>query len=109
MSLPYVKLERDEALALRKNVLETEMTFLNMAKTITEFKKLRQIGSLRRTRLKRAIRQAKIKSSLMLKELPQIESIKLDETLKETTYEAKEIGRIESELEDIKSKLGKLQ
>lgn len=105
MTLPYIRLEYNETVDARRNMLSSEINVLNSAKQILAYKKLRKTEMIARSNLKSLVKQTNAKINLLLKELPatnqnapKIES-KLEKTKKRS---------IEQELAEIHSKLSRI-
>jgi len=108
MSLPYIKLEYSESIDTRKNILNSEVNLLNLLSKLNKYKKLRRNELVKKTKLKTILRQVKIKLGSLNRDMPKIEMLELEQPIREMAFEAKERGKIESELEEIKKRLEEL-
>jgi len=118
MSLPYIKLEHEEAVIAKKSILSAEISALNIVKTFGEYNKLRKSEFSKRTMLKRAVKQKLAEINSLLREMPEVPgafvkpapSKEKQEFVQEITLkeESKKGKGIESELAEIREKLSKL-
>jgi hypothetical protein len=111
--LPYIKLEYDEGIQVKKQFLSSQMLLLNLAKRIGSYRRVRKQELLKKTFLKRALRKNINHFNFVISELPlpKIEKtrIRFEREFKpENLAELKKRKTIEQELEDIQEKLKKL-
>ena len=102
----HIKINIEEAINSKRNLLNSELNLLNIIKRIQSYKKLRTLElktkSLLRTQLKKVTKDiTEIKKSLP-------KTKKLPKTKAKTSIGIKARGKIESELRDIRDELNKL-
>ena len=102
----YIKIEYDEAVSSKKQLLSSQINALNLIKKVSNYRLLRKKELAKKTEFKALIAEMKASINKMALEPPQAQDT---ETL---TIETKsEIGKrrsIETELSEIKNKLEKL-
>lgn len=109
MSLPYIKIETEEAVDSKKNILGSEMNILQLTNKMNEYKKLRKFELIKKARLKTLVRQNMLKVNTLINELPQPEGKIKREVSTARQTEDKKKKDINSELEDIRKKLNELR
>lgn len=113
-SLIHVKLEYNEALQSKREILSSEMNLLRIAKLIKKYRILRTEELKIKTKLHRTLKEIttnlkKMQTSLPKLEIPEI--LKKDREIEETISEEPKIKEeqydegIESQLQEIKDKL----
>ncbi|MFH1711505.1 MAG: hypothetical protein ABH840_04295 [Nanoarchaeota archaeon] len=117
--IPYVKIENSEALESRKNLLSTQMNLLHISQKIVSYKKLRKREIVKKSSLKRSLRQKMLLLNSLLASLPQgevvgVKSIKHEAAkyihTESSSYKkgSKKSREIESQLQEIQEKLSKM-
>ncbi len=107
MESRYVKLDYNEALSAKKELLSSEINLLNIARKMENFRQLRKKELLLKTRLKFLLNNLKSKINLFQSTFPQ-EQGKVN-IRKPAAKESKKSRHIQDELEDIRNKLARLQ
>lgn len=118
MTLPYVRLENNEAIEARKNILASQMSLLNITKKLESYKKLRKQELVKKYLLKRALRQKIMRLNSLIALLPEPEASSLKgvkhKILKHEaipvlgTKESKKSRDIEAQLAEIREKISHL-
>lgn len=110
MSLPFIRVEYQDALMSKKDILSSQADILNIARKISSYKRLRKIEFSKKTLLKRRIKHSIAQINNLMREMPEIESEgKLTEHREEyTKRESNKKKSIESELKEIQEKLSRL-
>lgn len=108
METRYVRLNYEQALSAKKELLSSELNSLAIAKKIREYKSLRRKEFILKKKLKTALSSLRIKTSLILANFPR-EDLKITKPKSKQRKKEKgpEIG-LHNELEEIKKKLAKL-
>ncbi|MBU3913851.1 MAG: hypothetical protein KKB21_03580 [Nanoarchaeota archaeon] len=117
--IPYVRIENNEAVASRRNLLSAEMNLLKVSNSMESYKKLRKQEIVKKSILKSLLRQKIAKINSLLATLPQgeavgVKSIKQEISRKpraiSVSYEkgSKRARDIESQLQEIRDKLSKM-
>jgi len=104
--LPYIKVENDEGKEAKKLLLSSEINFLNLAKKIQNWKKLRGYEFSKKTKLKAELKGCSSKINIIEKEMPEAEGIPKLHLVK--TTQVKKRDKIEEELSEIKEKLRRI-
>ena len=108
MGTRHVKLNYEEALDAKKNLLSSELNILRAIKRIKAYRVLRKRELIMKNKLKVTSTALKSKINLMLSTFPDEEGE--PRTLKRTRRKRKDEKKdIQEELEGIKEKLAKLQ
>ena len=110
MDTPFVRLENYETMYAKKQILTAEMSFLKMVKRLRTFKALRKLELTKKNLIKNSAKDIRVKVNLLTNELPKVEfeEIKLDRPKERKVLTLRKRDVIESELEDIKRKLDRL-
>jgi len=108
--IPYIRIETIECLEARKNFLSSEINLLNLVKRINSYKKIRKLELMKKSCLRRSIKQASTKISSLVADLPPVETDRLTKHMshKESINEINKRKGIEVELAEIKAKLSQL-
>jgi len=106
METRYVKLDSPEALNSKKNLLATEINFLNIIKKIQNYRQLRTIELKKKLTLKTKLNELKAKINSLRKNLPSAKISEKEEF--ETISEKTKRKSLEQELKEIKEKLASL-
>jgi len=105
METRHIKINYEEALSAKKQLLSSELNLLHLVKKIKAYKILRRKELITKNNLKTSLSSLKSKINLIESTFPQEES-KI--TIHKNKKEEKSSSNIQSELEDIKSKLAEL-
>jgi hypothetical protein len=115
MTIPYVKFEQDETKEYRKGLLTSQISLLTILRTLEAYSKLRKAEIVKKTILKRALREQIMKLNSLAALLPSrkmqgIDNLKyqISETEEIIKSEPKKANDIESQLLEIKEELSKL-
>jgi hypothetical protein len=109
MSLPFVRIENGEALEAKRSLLNSELNMLNLLKRLNSYKKMRKLELGKKIALKRTIRHNIASINSLMRDIPSVEGdIGLEVTIKEKKIDSRQRKTIESELKEIRSKLGRL-
>jgi len=105
----HVKIDFNEAVIYKRQILESEMNFLNIAKSVESFRELRNQELRKKTALRTRMRSLVLRASLFEKELPKVDMPKIKKHEDFSRIEPRRKKRvIEDELKEIKRKLEKL-
>jgi len=104
--LPYIKVENDEGKEAKKLLLSSEINFLNLAKKMQNWKKLRRYELSKKAKLKAELKSCSSKINIIEKELPEAEGVPIIHLTK--PKQEKKINKIEQELSDIREKLRRI-
>lgn len=106
----YSKLDYEDTLLIKKNILAMQINFLNLMLSIEHYKLLRKKEMLEKIKLKKIFKETKQNFDDIIKSVPQTEGIKL--TRKQAKLEGKSPDRaqqkIELELKEIRERLQEL-
>ncbi len=109
METRHVKLGFEEAISAKKNLLSCELNLLHTVKRVKNYKILRKKEKIKKTKLKTALTELKTKLKHIQSTFPKEESnISIPKKRKSKLIE-QEKTNIQIELNDIQSKLAKLQ
>lgn len=109
METLHVKYEFDEALASKKDTLNTEINLIDIVKKIQAYKILRKKELDKKEDIRKKINELATKINSTRKSLPKANIPKVDEQeIEENVEEIKKNVSLEEELEDIKKKLASL-
>ncbi|MBT4375910.1 hypothetical protein HOD29_00860 [archaeon] len=114
-SLIHIKLQYEEAVETKKDILSSEINLLNLIKIIRKYKDLRKKELENKIKIQRKVKQLKANINKLQKTLPKLKIpniIKKEErATKEVTELRKEIqaDTIESQLQKIQRKLRLLE
>ena len=113
--LIHVRLEHNEAIQAKKDLLLSQANLIKIMQTISEYKKLRSKETRLKTKLKTKFREALTEIRKLQRELPKLEIpdiIKEDseevQELEETIQKKKYNNDLESQLQEIQDKLRNL-
>lgn len=106
----YIKLEYQESIQSKKDVLSTEMSLLNIVKSIKNYKELREEEFILRAQMYKLIKEAnaairKTKTTFPFINLPEKREIAKIEVVKKKRTEKKEDLDLEFQLREIQEKL----
>lgn len=105
----HVKIDFNEALEYKKQILETEINFLNVSKNIEGFRLLRREELRKKTALRTRMKSLILKAVLLEKELPKFDMPKIKKHEDFSRIEPRRKQRVlEEELKEIKRKLERL-
>lgn len=105
----HVKFEFDEALASKKGILNSQVSFINIEKKIQAYKKIRKEEVQKKVELKSRLVEIANKMNNLRKVLPSAKLPQLEEkSLEETALNSIRHEDLEMELKTIKEKLAKL-
>ncbi len=105
----HVRLESDEAVNSKRNLLSAEINFINIIKKLQDYKKTRVIELRKKARMRTELRKLHAKIKEMEKILPELERKKKSiEKQPKVIIEKSKKNRLENELQDIREKLTKL-
>jgi hypothetical protein len=108
--LPFIRLDYEESIYAKKNILNSEIDILNLANRLNSWRKLRKFELLKKTKLRTSVKSSLTKINLILAEMPQLEGVpRLQMHTKEIMPEKKKLSSIEQELENIREKLARLE
>lgn len=111
----YVRLEHEESVTAKKNILSIEMNLLQILTKIGEYKKFRKQEIRDRIELKKKLRTIKTESIEFMERVPEVEKPKLK--IKRNSSGGKEVKQkkeanfqkgVEQQLAEIKERLQKL-
>jgi hypothetical protein len=116
METRHIKLEYTEALTAKKNMLAAELNLLQILKKIQNYKILRRKEQICKNKLKTSIKSLRAKSDLLVETLPPREQkkevakpeLKAEKKKIEAPTKKEHKTKIQSELDDIKNQLAKL-
>jgi len=107
METRHIRIDYEEALSSKKQLLSAELNLLHIIKKMKNYKVLRKKEIQTKTSLKSELSALKSKINLIQSTFPQEEApVKINN--KTTSLETKKSQNLQTELEDIKSKLAKL-
>lgn len=101
----HIKLEFAEALNSKRELLKTEMNFLNIANSIRNYQEMREKECNLKTSLKTKLKSSGLKIRSFKLKMPRIAEKKEEKKTEKIIIETNDI---ESELREIKSRLAKL-
>jgi len=105
----HVRLEIKEAINSKKNLLSTQINFLNIIKQIQEYQKLRKLELKSKQILRTELRKLISEIRALMRELPKTKPTKEEEAeIKKEATEKVTRSKLEKELKEIKEKLEKL-
>jgi len=105
----HVQLKTKEAVDSRRNLLSTQINFLNIIKQIREYQKLRKLELKSKQILRTELRKLISEIRTLIRELPKTKQAKKDEKeVEEKILEKTTRSKLEKELKEIKEKLEKL-
>jgi len=102
----HLRLEADEALDSRRNLLLTEINLLNLRKIISEYLKLRKEEFLKKQELKKKLKELVNDINKLKEELPKTRLPKIEK--KPVIIEKTKKLKLEDELKEIQEKLEQL-
>lgn len=102
----HVRLNYEEALNAKKQMLASQMSLLQIVKRLKQYKILRKRELAIKTKLKSAIANLNSKISLIQSTFPEEDKPKVDKRKKRIAKEERK--NFEEELKDIKDRLAKL-
>jgi len=105
----HVKLNYDEALFAKKQLLSTELNFLQTVKKIRTYKQLRKKEIATKNKLRTGFKVLKTKLNLIQSSFPDEEKAPKKIVSRVKKVEKKQKEDIKRQLDDIKSKLAKLK
>jgi hypothetical protein len=109
METRHIKLDYEEALTAKKQLLSSELNILQTTKKVRNYKVLRKKEIATKTKLKTAITSIKTKINHLQTLLPD-QDIKISKhKTRKTRIQKQEKQSIQKELEDIQGKLEKLR
>ncbi len=106
----YLRIEKNEALAAKKNFLEAKISFINLIKSIRDYRLIRKSIFFKKQALKKTQRELMAALDLTLSSLPKIEQKhkNLNALSVENIPQTKKDKSIEQELAEIKRQLSAL-
>ena len=107
-SIIYSKIEYDNAIDARRNLLESQASLLRGLQHLDNYKGLRKKEILLKIKLKKFVKEVKENVKEILKNVPKTEGIKERMKEKKEGEESHVVLSIEAELEDIQNKLREL-
>lgn len=110
MGLPFVRVEYNDAINYKKDILASELGILNITKKIGNWKKLRKQEFSSKTTFKRAIRHNIASINALMREMPEIENSEISylKEKRESKTQTLKSRSIEQELKQIREKLNQL-
>jgi len=106
METRYVKLNYEEALSSKKELLSSEINVLQITKKLKEYRKLRKREFASKTKLKTSLSILKTKINLLLSSFPEGEA---DTPKPKKKKKEKSVDKgLQDELEEIQKKLTRL-
>jgi len=109
METLHVRFDFDEAVNSKKELLSSEIDLLNILKKIKDYKDLRKKELIKKSLLRTKLRQLAKEIVKFRNSLPKTKEIELEKKqARKISLEKGKKGRIESELKEIKERLGKL-
>ena len=108
METRHVKLNYEEALSAKKQILSAELNLLQTAKRVKNYKILRRRELVFKNKLKTVLKNLKEKLRALKLTLPEEEQTIEPKTTKKRTEKRKDKD-IKNQLEEIKEKLAKLK
>ena len=107
METRHIRIDHEEALSSKKQLLSAELNLLHMIKKMKNYKTLRKKEIQTKIRLKAELSALKSKINLIQSTFPHEQApVKINKS--KTTAELKQSRNFQAELDDIKSKLAKL-
>lgn len=103
--LIHIKLENDEAIQSRRDILTTEADFIKMARLIKEYKALRIIELSLKVELLKKLKEFKLTSQKLKTLLPKVEIPKILKKHEQERREEEEFGVIQKEVIEKPKKL----
>ena len=107
----YSKIDLEQAIIAKKDILEAQMSLLQAMQKINNFKDLRKKEMMYKLKLKNDVKDIKSKVNKLISQLPQTDKEKTVAKAKHRIKKKKSEERvksIESQLHDIKQKLADL-
>ena len=105
----HIKLEYNDAISAKKQLLSSEINLLNLVKKIRNYKILRKKELNEKNKLKISMGELKMKLGLLISTLPEQEKTDIRVKIKEKKIDLKKSKDMEDELKEIKQKLDKLK
>jgi len=102
----HIKLESDEAIHSKRDILSAEINLLNIAKKIEDYRNLRKKELLRKITLKTKIKETIEEMKKLKEQLPRTKIPKIEEEF--VSLEKTSKLKLEDELKEIKEKLARL-
>lgn len=114
-NIVYSKIEYQDALFVKKHILETQINLLNTMNSLNNYKDLRKKELLLKLKLKNSLKNIKDHISKLNSHLPQTKEMKKHISVKhikssssEEKTQREKASSIENELQDIRDKLSQL-
>ena len=107
METRHIKLDYEEALHAKKQILSTELNLLQTSKKIRNYKVLRKKELLLKSKLKINLKSLQEKIKFIISTFPKEEIPKLPK-IRAKKIEKKENQNIQNQLQEIKNKLARL-
>ena len=104
----HIRLEFNEALAEKKNLLHTEMHLLNLVGVMRKYSELRNNESIKRVAIKNKLRLALSNINSFKKIVPKVHEKKEEEIRIREMIEQPKTHSLEQELREIQKKLEKM-
>ena len=108
METKYIKMDFEETLEAKKQLLFAELNIIKTAKRVRNYKILRKRESTTKNKLKIALKTLKTKINLIKSDFPQEEMPQIPKTREKRKQELQEQD-IKQELQEIQDKLARLQ
>ena len=105
METRHIKLDYENALDSKKQLLSTELNLLNIIKKIKEYRRLRKKEMVTKNKLKTSLATIKTKINLFESTFPKQERQIVKKTKQQKTKHEKDL---QQELEEIQKKLSRL-
>ncbi len=103
----HIKLEFNEAVQYKKQILEAELNLLNASKHLENFSELRKTEFNKKIVLRSKLKSLALRVKLIMKELPHVE-VPMIEKSEVKILDRKKKKFLEDELREIRSKLERL-
>ena len=105
----HVKLEAQEAIDVKRNILNAEMNLINLIKKVEDYRNLRILELKRKTTLRTELKKTSVSLIELKKQLPNVKEPEKMEKIEAGSGLGKvAMGRMELELMEIREQLEKL-
>lgn len=109
METRHIKIDYNEAVFAKKQLLKSEIDTLNVLRKFKNYKILRKKENSLKNKLKTSITSLKTKTKLIHSSFPKEETEKIKKMKRKIHKEPSKHNEINYELEEIKAKLAKLE
>jgi hypothetical protein len=109
METRHIKLGYEEAIFAKRQILSSEINSLNILKEIRAHQILRKKNAALKSKLKNSFSELRLKINLLTSTFPEEEKTPIKIESREIKKDKKHKEDIQSQLEEIKNKLARLQ